>query len=125
MKDFLLSLASLYLVLFVIFLARISPFGQDLVNGFKAARRQRKMIEAARKADARYKANRPTPARIGTISRDECGNFVLHEDWSWNIKVEHTPYPVVRFDLDGTWRAFGYTQRELEEIHARRAEWNA
>lgn len=93
----------------------------DLINGFKAARRQRKMIEAARAQLAHRLTIRPRVVSVGTITEKP---FAIHADWFWDCPIEWIATgPTYGIDIDGVWRAFGYSEAELREIHARRAEF--
>jgi hypothetical protein len=83
------------------------------------------MIEAARVEMERRIATRPVPQRVGGIGKNENGAFILRQDWLWRCDVAWVNNGVIAgTDIDGNWRAFGYTQKELEELYARRSEFN-
>lgn len=100
----------------------------DLRNGLRAARRQRELVHSAQARERVLLAQRPRVFKVGEISyRGPGGNFCLERGWEFELPdvwMQHGQH-LCGYWTDGEWRAFGYTQSELEEIHARRAEWDA
>lgn len=101
----------------------------DLRNGFVAARRQREAIEAARLIEAALIERRPTVTRVGPALIPHPGGFTMPVGWSFHadeywVGKNATNLVGPEIWMDGKVRAFGYTQKELEEIYARRVEFN-
>lgn len=129
--DKLIAITAFVLALFFASETRLGRWlkdlALDLVNGLRAARRQRAMIMQARANLAQAIATRPKIVEVGSIEYNEAGLFVLNPDWLFEAKMEWLGARggvVAGIDIDGQWRAWGYTQKEFEEIHARRSEFN-
>lgn len=97
----------------------IIEFCQDLVNGWRAARRQRAMIKQAQANEARLKQLKGRIIAIGELPMPD-GGVWLGEGWSFHLPPG---LPLVWVDMQGIMHFAGYTTDELREIHAHRADW--
>lgn len=97
----------------------------DLRNGYRSARRQRGMVEDAQEKERDLLARRPRIVHAGGISRGANGAFTVEAGWQFELEPDWMQPGLWSFhDMQGAWRYFGYTQKELEEIYARRVEFN-
>lgn len=103
----------------------IREFLFDFINGFRSARRQRRLIEHLRESEAALLADRPWVVKVGRISQNGPYGFTLEADWEFLLPPRWMRHgqELCGYWSDGEWRAFGYTAKELTEIHARRREF--
>lgn len=105
----------------------VIEFLQDLRNGWRAARRQRAMIQKAQAHEARMKRLKARIITVGEIQGiDPHSNaLILGGGWSFDPQTPEGIVPVARVGLDGSFYFCGYTKEELLEIHAHRSEWGS
>lgn len=101
----------------------IIEFLLDIRNGWHAARRQRAMINSLRAEERRLDGLKAKVVRVGGIQELGQGVILLTGEWEFDGRTPNGPIPIQRLGLDGQMRFCGYTNAELREIHAHRADW--